>query len=158
MRPLRRSSCGWYHSAELVALDREAQLALEAHARERRDVHALLEIDVASAAAFLRAIHRGVGVAQELLGRRAVRGVERDADAGVEKLFGAGDDERRGHRLDDVLGDGFRVPRRLDVRQDDREFVAAEPRHGIGLAHALPQAFRRLPQHIVARFVSQACR
>ena len=81
--------------------------------------------------------------------------MEGDADARVEILLRSGDDERRGHRLDDVLGDGLGVPRRLDVRQDDRELVASQSRDGIRLAHALPKPFGGLPQHIVAGFVPQ---
>ena len=140
---------------ELVSLDGPAKLALEADPRERRDVHPLLEIHVAPAAALLRAVHRRVGIAQQLFGARAVRGIERDADARVQELFLAADHERRGHRFDDVLRDRLRVARRLDLRQHDREFVAAEARHRVGLADALLQTLGGLAQHVVAGLVAE---
>lgn len=40
-------------------------------------------------------------------------------------------------------------------RQDHREFVAAEPRHGVGLAHAGADAARRLHQQDVALVVAE---
>ncbi len=43
-----------------------------------------------------------------------------------------------------------------EVRQDERELVATQPRHGVGIAHALRQPLGGLPQHHVARGVAEA--
>ena len=55
--------------AQLAALDRAVQRVLGRVPRERALANRVVEDDDASAARFLRVIHRGVGVAQQLVGR-----------------------------------------------------------------------------------------
>jgi hypothetical protein len=43
----------------------------------------------------------------------------------------------------------------VGLRLKNREFVAAQPRHGIGVAHAFAQPLRHHPQQIVASGVPQ---
>ena len=59
------------------------------------------------------------------------------------------------HRLDDALGDRGGVARLVDRPQQQREFVAAEPRQHVGLARRAPQPRRGLLQHLVADGVAE---
>ena len=55
-------------------------------------------------------------------------------------------------------GDVRRVLGMAEVGEDDRELVAAEPRHGVVLAHAGAQAARHLQQQLVAGSRGRGCR
>ena len=64
----------------------------------------------------------------------------------------AGDRRREG--LNHALGDQLRLTRVEHLGQEQGEFVATEPRRGIGAAQALVQAVRDLDEHRVAGRVS----
>src|SRR5260370_806490 len=76
----------------------------------------------------LRAVHRRIGVAQELVGVGGVARVERDADRRADVELGAGDRERLGERLEQVLGDAAGVLLGLlavEIAEQEQELVAA---------------------------------
>ena len=97
-------------------------------------IHHRLEEAVGAAAFGLGAVHREIGVLDQLVEVGAVLRRQRDADAGVgrelmaEALIGLADrlvDPR--HEFDDVVA-------ALDAGLDHREFVAAEPRDQVARA------------------------
>src|SRR4029453_10674691 len=93
-------------------------------------VHRWLEQLEAIPPVRLRAVHRRVGVAQELVGGRGVGArSERDADAAAERHLAALTKERFPKDAEDPPGDGGcgRFVRVL-LEQDD-ELVATEPGH-----------------------------
>ena len=65
------------------------------------------------------------------------------------------DDEWARHRLDDAVGDRGGIGRLVDRPQQQREFVAAEPRQHVGLARRAPEPGRGLLQHLVADGMAQ---
>ena len=64
--------------------------------------------------------------------------------------------ERTAERLEDALGGLDRRLRVVDVLEQDRELVAAEPGRGIGRAYARGDALRDLEQDAVADGVTEA--
>ena len=80
---------------ELVFLQRAAQIGLELEPGHRRRVHLGFVDAVAAFALALGAVHRGVGVAQELVGSVAVRPRVGDARTGVDEDLLARDEEGR---------------------------------------------------------------
>ena len=119
---------------ELVFLQGSAQVGLELEPGDRRRVHLGLVDPEATLALALGAVHRGVGVAEQLVGGGAVRAGVGDARARMDEDLLARDEEGRFERVDQPLrglagGRGCREP-----LQQDRELVAAEPRRGVGAA------------------------
>src|SRR4051795_7686512 len=76
-------------------------------------------------------VHRGVGVAQQVVGRGRVVGVEGDADAGVELELGRVDRQRVADAAQHAIGDVLRSAQALvgigvgQVGDEQRELVAA---------------------------------
>jgi len=81
----------------------------------------------------LRDVHRDVGLAQD---RRRIGAVarNRDADARSDDQRLAGDAIGRDERFDDALGDRLGLDETVPG-QENREFVAAQTRHQIVVAH-----------------------
>ena len=125
---------------ELVAGEREAQVALERLARLQPGIHAGLEEAEGIAAFLLGPIERDVGVLQQTSGDRAVERDQRDADAGGDQHLVAVQIERRGEGLEHAAAEPLRAIGLLETDLDDRELVAADAGHGIGFAHAGLQA------------------
>ena len=71
-------------------------------------------------------IHRGVGVAHQLVGRLLALLTVGDADAGRRVNRLAAELKRLAQRLDDALGDAHRVTRVLDMVDKNGELVAAK--------------------------------
>ena len=82
--------------AQLIALDRVTQLRFESQPRHCFGAHVRVENLRAGAALRFRAIHRRVGVAQNLLRVFVFVAGDRDADARRREHFRAADPERRG--------------------------------------------------------------
>ena len=106
--------------------------------------------------AFLRAIHGGIGAAEEGVGGRSVRGIQADADAGADRAFPAAENEGLRQGIEKPLRDRRGVFCAGDLREQHGEFVAAEPGGGIAVAQAGEQASRHALQHPVAGRVAQA--
>ena len=118
-------------------------------------VHRRVVEPVVVAALLLRLVERQVGVPEELVGVGVVVRKHRDADAGAREHLFLVEFERRRDRLDHPLGENGDAVLMVEVGLDDGELVAAEPRHGVGLAHARQEARGHLFQQVVARRVSQ---
>ena len=109
----------------------------------------------APAAALLGAVHRGVGVAQEV-GRIVVGALgERDAEARGDEVVARREHDRLADGLRDALGHPDRLARAVELLAHDQELVAAEPRHGVGRADRIVQPRRERDQQVVARRVAE---
>jgi len=147
---------GLVHEAQLVALERVAQIGLELDARQQRGAHRGLVRRGAVAARLLGAVHREVGVAQQLVGAR--RGVARvgDADRGPDEDLLALHVEGPAHGGDDALGDGVGLDAAPVVLEQHRELVAPEARRGVGCARAGGEPLGHGAQELVAGGVADA--
>ena len=139
-------------------LERAVEVVLGRVADDGPGAHRLVEHRDAAATRFLRVVHRGVGVAEQLLGA-FLAGRQRDADAGAHERLRATDDERLGDGLEEPFGDLDRAVARSRGREvvaEDREFVAAEARHRVaGPQHRLQPA-RDRHQELVTGVVTDA--
>ena len=142
---------------ELLGGERALQVGAQLQAGEHALVHGRLEQAVAALAVALGDVHRGVGVADHLVGVGAglVLG-DRDAEAAAQRDLLVAGDQRHGERLEDPLGGVGRLLAVLDVLEQHRELVAAEARGGVGAADALVETARHLDQHLVAGGVPEA--
>ena len=141
---------------ELVVLQRAAQVGLELEPGDRRRVHLGFVDAVAALALALGPVHRGVGVAQELVGVVAVRAREGDSGARVDEDLLARDEERRLERVDEALRGLARGGRCREALEQDRELVAAEPGRGVGAAEHRLQPGRDVDEQPVADGVAEA--
>ncbi len=138
---------------------RGRQVALQVQPALHLGLHGGLVEGDAVAAAGLGAVHGGVGLAQQVLRVLAALRQQRDADAGRAAVALAADLERGADGVPDLVGhrlrrQGGRLQRRRQLRQHDDKFVAADARHGVGLAHQRLQAFGHGPQQHVAGAVA----
>src|SRR5207244_1518810 len=92
---------------------------------------------------------------QELVGIGAIARRQRYADAGADVDGMAVDLERCADGLDDAHGKRFRLARIAHAGLDDRELVAAEPRHQVAVAHAAEQPLAHLLEKNIADRVPQ---
>ena len=152
MAPRLDRDLGLEVHAELLALDRAAQGALGVQARERALPRDLVEEHQPAAARLLRAVHRGVGVADEVLdvlvgiaGAARCRGSPTDMVSPCERWNGML------KRPQDPLGDRHRVLLVDDVLAEDRELVAAEAGDDLVAAERVPQALGHRDDQLVAR-------
>ena len=109
---------------------------------------------VARAAGFLDCVHRGVGVAHQLVEAGAVAGVQHDADA-------AGDGEAQAHVAERPLQGLMHAARGdfgamcVGMVDQQREFIAIEPGHRVDLAQAVREPCGDIDQHLVAAAVAE---
>ena len=156
MRPLSKSQHRLVVQGEVAVGDRVAQIQLEPQPIVPGLVHARVEELVAGLAPGLGVVHGEVGVAEDLLGRRAARGGEGDADAHRDEQLALLEEERPlqlgaeplGHR-----GDRARV---LHVLEEHGELVAAEPGDGVLRPQADGQPLAESDEELIARAVSEA--
>ena len=131
-------------------LQRHAQLALQLQHIVRGLLHRCVEQLEARAAEVLRAVHRGVGIAQDFVGQVMAVVADRNADARREYKFGFAQREGLGHRGEDALRDLHSGRRERHVFQQDRELVAGQPCDHVLVAHAGEQPARDFLQDGVA--------
>ena len=132
-----------------------AQILLHDAAGLHLFVHRGLEEAERAAAVALGAVQCEVGIAQQLVGDKAVARADGDADAGADNGLLAVDVIGLADPGDDLLRQRGRFRRVGDRRLDDDEFVAAHPRDGVGLAHQSAQAFGDDLQQLVARGMTE---
>ena len=141
---------------ELVALERAAQLHLQLHAALHAVVHARLEHHVAVLAVPLGAVHRDVGVAQEVIDARALAGGHADARGHRQpRVLAAREHERRSQRLAQAAGDQLRVGELRDLFGEHHELVAADAPERVAVAHDLIEPRGDRLQQLVADRVSE---
>ena len=120
---------------ELLPLDRLPQVRLELEAGDRARVHRGVEDLVAVLAPLLRAVHRRVRVAQQVV-RLLVVLARGDADRHGREHLVALEREGLGQLLEDAVGDLDRIRRVAHVVEEDGELVAAEAGDGVAGPHA----------------------
>ena len=90
---------------ELLALERPLEVGAQCQARDDALVHGGLEHAVAALAIALCDVHRGVGVADQLVGVAGAPGLDDgDAEARADHQLVALERERTADRLEDPLG------------------------------------------------------
>ena len=103
----------------------------------------------------LGAVHRGVGVLDQLVAVRAVAREQRHADADRHARLGGGERERRVHDLGQPLGQapcaGF-----VGVARHHHELVAAQARQEVGAPRRLRQTRADLADQFVAGVMAVA--
>ena len=114
-----------------------------------------VEDDVGVAAERLGDIHRGVGMPEQQFLVVAMLGIGRAAEAGADEQFVAVDRHRLADDVDDLVGDDGDRLGPAQIRRDDHEFVAAQPRHRVHLAHRHRETGGRLAQDDVADLVAE---
>ena len=98
---------------------------------------------------------RKVRLVEQRLGVRAVGRVHGDTDARRDMQVLAGDPVRHRHRGEQFVGAECRVGCARHFRQQDDEFVPAQPADRVGLANARLEAPRDRLQHPVADGVAE---
>ena len=144
------------HQRELVVLERPLQVRLEGEPLVGRRLHGVLEEDGLVAARPLGPVESDVGVAQEILGRRAI--ADRDPDArrhGDRHVVDPGNVEGRPEDLVHPFGDHLGTPGEREAVGENDELVAAESPDGVARAQNAEQPSRHQLQQLVARPVSQ---
>src|SRR5439155_9860993 len=113
--------------AELVAVERPAEIVLELDTLERDLAHLWLEQDVARARGRLRPDERDLGLTEQVAGRRLARPGHRDPEACVDVPVAVSEAERLAELGQDPIGGPVRLVDATDPVDDDPELVAAEP-------------------------------
>jgi hypothetical protein len=141
---------------DLVALDRELEVLLEAQALNRAREHGRVEPAVAAFALALGRVHREVGGPHQRVGVVRRPAGDRDPDAGPHVELGAVHRDRAREHEQDPLGDP-RGRRRLGMLgEQDGELVAADARDRVGRAQDGADAAADLGEHIVSAVMAQA--
>ena len=148
---------GLVEDDELVPVDRAAQLAGDREAALRFFVHRGLEQHVARLAVALRDVHRGVGVAQEIVRVVRVGAADRDADADARtSTWSSPTVSGSWNAVLHAIGDLVDLRRDVDVLDQQRELVATEAGDGVaGPDHRREPGGDR-DQQLVAAGVAEA--
>ena len=140
--------------ADLLARDgvlqRRRKLMLAANAR----VHLRLVYGVLTLAARLRAVHRDIGMGQQLACGSCARGAACDPDARVDARLVTVEYERGPHGVDEPGRDQFRLLVRRSIQQNP-ELVAAETRGDVAESQARPYPLRHCDEQLVAGVVAE---
>ena len=102
----------------------------------------------------LRAVHRQVGVAQQLVGGLLAGVADRDAGGGAQGQLPAVQDERRGQRPPDPLGGPDGALLGVRAGDEDGELVAAEAGHQVARPHRVGEPLGHDAQQLVADVVA----
>ena len=151
-----QGNSGLIGEEELVVLERFAQVHLEFHAVLEGVLHAGLKHHVAILTVPLGAVHRNVGIAQELLGRGVLAHGNSDARRhGQLSLLVRPELERLLERIEQALGDQLGTRGQRELLGDHDELVATEASQRIGVAdHAIQPGGDR-SQELIADAVAE---
>ena len=141
--------------SQQAVLQRAAQRALQRVLLQAPLREVGVEELVGIAAELLRAVHRDVGVLQELLGIVGVVGIDADADRRRHVDVVLLDAERLRDRVEQLLRDAAQHRRIVEILDDDHELVAAEARQQVGLAQRGRELARDALQELVADPVAE---
>ena len=132
-----------------------AQVVLELAAVEHGGAHGRLEESIGPSPFLLGAVKRGVGMQEERLPVGGVLGAHGDPDADRDRRIGfrvlAGDPQA----LQDVLGNAAGQGRAGNCREDDGEFVAAQPRQRLAVVEHAQDPLGNELKRLVAGPVSE---
>ncbi len=141
---------------ELTPLERAAEIVLQFQPRHGLLVQPRREDLPAIPARRLRPVQRHVGEAQQIGGGRFGRGAERDPDADRHPQLAPVDDERCPQPGAEPRRDARRLRQFDPLTEQDREFIATEPRQRIAVAQRALQASRRRDQQLIPDGVAEA--
>ncbi len=141
--------------AQLVALDRLTEIAIELDAGLDVGLHLRLVPAVRPGPLDLGPVHRQIGVAQQVVARLGAELGHDDADAGADEHLGDGDPERIAQRVDQALGGGVGLGVGRQLLEQDAELVAAPPADRVPGAHAGDKPRRDLLEQEVAGGVAE---
>ena len=114
-------------------------------------------VELESTPAFLLgAIHRDIRILQQRLHIATVGRIGADADAGRGAVLPAGEDHGLGQRFQDLARHRAGLIFRRQSFREHGEFVAAESRDHVDLAHTGGEPFRDRTQYFIARVVAEA--
>ena len=139
---------------ELPRLQRGTERCLDRDALLQPLIHRRAEQLEIVAAAVLRLVHRGVGVAQQLAHVEAVARIERYADAHRGDQRAPVDHHRGAQCLIDALGRLVHLVGVLDVLHHHHELIAPHAHHQVIGAHGRADALRDGLQELVAGLVT----
>ena len=140
---------------ELTCGERGAEVLAELQSRLRRRLQGAREVAAAIASEPLRDVHRLVCVREQHLHVLRIARIDRDADArGYVRDFSV-QQERLSERFEHFVSDLRYTVGLHEVGHDDREFIAAQPRDGVGDAHAFADPACRLDQQEIAGMVPE---
>ena len=120
----------------------------------RRVVHLRLEPHEGLVPPALRAVHRQVGVAQQLVGGLVAGVADRDAGGGTQGQLAAVQDERRRQGPPDPLGGPDGALLGVRAGDQDGELVAAEAGHQVARPHRVGEPLGHDAQQLVADVVA----
>ncbi len=121
---------------ELFPRQPSTHIQLELSTKLEARIHLSLEEAERATLLGFGPIERDVGVFEQCRSGVPVIGHERQPDGHADLDLMAVDIERFLHRRDDTLRQQLDVLGPGDMSLDDRELVAAKPRHRVALAHA----------------------
>ena len=112
---------------KFTVLDRHPQVVFELEPLHQGFVHLRLKYYVMSLAVILCAVHREVGVSEQVIGRQSFGTALRDSDARGHKYVFALDNKWLFENGPDAFGDHHRLLRAVDRFDQNCKFVSAEP-------------------------------
>jgi hypothetical protein len=140
---------------ELAMTQRLAQHVFEGQALESARIHRRRVELIIVAACIFGAIHCRVGIAHQRLRIGSVIRINADAYARGDEQFVFEDGERNLQRLQNFLCDLRCVFHVIDSRNQQRELIATESRHGIAFANATPDALGHSFEQAIAGRVAE---
>jgi hypothetical protein len=135
---------------EALLLEGRAQAVLDRHAPLDGRVHVVGEELESVAAAVLGVEQRGIRLLDELLGVPRIAGEGRDSDAAAQRRRLAAELDRLAERGQQLARHGRGVELVREVRQQNRELVAAQSCGSVRFAQAGVQAPRDAPKQPIA--------
>jgi hypothetical protein len=170
-----RPRTGWYHRTrgsesapaadvddglvedrELVPVDGAVQLAGDREPSLGFLVHRRLEQDVARLSIALGDVHRGIGIAQQIIRVVRVGAADRDPDADPHEHMLVSDTERFLEGFEHAISDLTDLRRDVDVLDQQRELVTAESSDSIAGPDHRGEPRGHRDQQLVARGMTEA--
>jgi hypothetical protein len=106
-------------------------------------------------ATVLGLIHRDIGVLEQVVGVDALFRVGADSDADGDGNLPVSRFEGCGEGRYDLGRDWFSLLTTVQILKKNDEFIAADARHGVGLAHEGDEAFRDPAEQLISGHVAQ---
>ena len=138
------------NETEALLFDRSAEILGERDALTDLRIERVGEEPVSAPSIGFCAVECEVRVGEQNLWRHGIPVVQRDADAGAAPNDVACDRIRFAERLQQLGGKDGRFGRLADPGREHGEFIAAEPRDGVGFADIRAQAFADRDEELIS--------
>ncbi len=145
---------------ELLILQGKMDILLHRHPACHRALHVWIKETHGVAAGHFGLIHGNVRALQQLINAFAARRDQGCAYAGRAAMLVPAQPERLRESGQNLVAHPLHLCDRtrligIELVEDHHKFVAAQSRHGIGIAHAKGQAVRHFAQQLIADIVSE---